>query len=242
MQLYGKNPVIERLKTNPKTIKRILVEEGHVDASYIKSKASKWGIGFQVIPKTKMQKITRTINSQGILAKVEDFRYTDYDELLARTERENLSLVFLDGLTDPQNLGAIIRSLACLGGFAVVLPRKDSVDVTESALRVASGGDNFVAVAKVSNLTQAISEAKKRGVTIAGAVTGEGENLMQAVFSFPVGLVIGSEQKGIRDIIKNQLQLKITIPMSQPRLSFNAAQATTILCYEINKQKTTVKK
>lgn len=237
MRLYGKNPVLERIKANPKTINKIIVQEGHVDAGYIKSKASKWGIAFQLVPQSKIQKIARGINSQGVLAEVEDFRYADYGELLERVERENLSLVFLDGLMDPQNLGAIIRSLACLGEFAVVLPRKDSVDMTDAVFRVASGGDNYVSVAKVANLSHAISEAKKHGISIVGAVTEEGEDLTQVNFMFPVGLVIGSEQKGIRDIVKNQLHVKVTIPMKQPRLSFNAAQATTILCYEIAKQK-----
>jgi 23S rRNA (guanosine2251-2'-O)-methyltransferase len=92
-------------------------------------------------------------------------------------------------------------------------------------------------VAKVSNLSQAISEAKKQGIFIIGAVVGEGDDLSKTQFTFPVGLVVGSEQKGIRDIIKNQLHLKVTIPMKQPRLSFNVAQATTIFCYEITRQK-----
>ncbi|MCX5680688.1 MAG: 23S rRNA (guanosine(2251)-2'-O)-methyltransferase RlmB, partial [Candidatus Omnitrophica bacterium] len=236
-RLYGKNPVLERLKANPKSISKILVQEGHIDAGYVRSKAVKWGIAVQAIPQSKMQKIARGINSQGILAEVEDFRYTDYEELLERVLSENISLVFLDGLMDPQNLGAIIRSLACLGAFAVVLPKKDSVDMTETVFRVASGGDNYVPVAKVSNLSHAISAAKKQGIFIAGAVTEEGEDLTEANFTFPLGLVVGSEQKGIRDIVKDQLHLKVTIPMAQPRLSFNAAQATTILCYEIARQK-----
>jgi 23S rRNA (guanosine2251-2'-O)-methyltransferase len=237
MRLYGKNPVIERLKANPKTILRIFVQEGHVDSGYIKKKASKWGIAVCPVPQTKMLKLCRNVNSQGVLAEVEDFQYTDYQDLLQLAEEKKISLLFLDGLMDPQNLGAIIRSLACLGEFAVVLPRKDSVDMTESVFRVCSGADNYVPVAKVANLVQSISEAKKRGILIVGAVVEQGEDLFQARFTFPLGLVIGSEQKGIRDIVRNQLDLKVTIPMKQPRLSFNAAQAATILCYEITRQK-----
>ncbi|MFA6379246.1 MAG: RNA methyltransferase [Candidatus Omnitrophota bacterium] len=237
MRLYGKNPVLERLKANPRTILRIFVQEGHVDSGYIKKKASKWGIAACSIPQTKMLKLSRSINSQGVLAEVEDFQYADYQELLTLAQEKKTSLVFLDSLMDPQNLGAIIRSLACLGDFAVVLPKKDSVDMTEAVFRVSSGGDNYVPVAKVANFVQAISEAKKRGLMIAGAVVDEGQDLLTTRFPFPLGLVVGSEQKGIREIVRNQLDLKITIPMKQSRMSFNVAQATSILCYEITRQK-----
>ena len=237
MKLYGKNPVLERLKANPTTIQKIYVQEGHADSGYIQKKATKWGIAVYHVPPSKILKIARNVNSQGILADVKDFAYADYADLLREAQAQRLSLVFLDGLTDPQNLGAMIRSLACLGEFAVILPRKDSVDMTEAVLRVASGADNYVAVAKVANLSHAIAEARKQGLTIVGAIVGEGQDLMTARLSFPLGIVIGSEQKGIRDVIKDQLDLKVTIPMKQPRLSFNAAQAATILCYEITRQK-----
>jgi len=237
MRLYGKNPVIERLKANPKSIRKILVEEGHPDAGYVRKKAAQWNIGFCQIPPTKMLKLTRDIHSQGILADVEDFHYVPYEDLLDEAAEKNMSLLFLDGLKDPQNLGAIMRSLACLGRFAIVLPRKDSVDVTDTVCRVASGADNHVPVAKTPNLVAAISAAKKKGFWIAGAVVGAGESVLDVQLQFPLGLVVGSEQKGIREIILNQLDKRITIPMQQPRLSLNAAQATTILCYEITRQK-----
>lgn len=237
MRLYGKNPVIERLKANPKSIRKILVEQGHPDAGYVRKKAAQWNIGFCQIPATKMLKLTRNIHSQGILADVEDFQYTPYDDLLEKAARDRMSLLFLDGLKDPQNLGSIMRSLACLGHFGIVLPRKDSVDITDTVCRVASGADNHVPVARTSNLVAAISMAKKKGFWIVGAVVGDGESVFDTSLHFPLGLVIGSEQKGIREIVLNQLDLKITIPMRQPRLSLNAAQATTILCYEITRQK-----
>jgi 23S rRNA (guanosine2251-2'-O)-methyltransferase len=94
-----------------------------------------------------------------------------------------------------------------------------------------------VRVSKVSNLGQAISQAKDRGFWIAGSVVKDGESIYEVKFPFPLGIVIGSEDKGIRDVIQQRLDVKVTIPMAQPRMSLNAAQATTIFCYEINKQK-----
>src|SRR3989338_5712241 len=154
MKLYGKNSVLERLKSNPESIHRILLEQGHEDHGYIAQKAKKWGIPVAAVPITQIMKLARNHNTQGIIADIDDFVYMSYPELVEQAVEKNKILVFLDGVTDPQNLGAIIRSLGCLGGFAIVLPTHDSVSVTETVLRVASGGDNYVTVSRVSNLAQ----------------------------------------------------------------------------------------
>lgn len=237
MKLYGKNPVLERLKTQPKTIKKILIQEGHLEESYIREKAKKWNIPFFAIPKDRMRKLGDHLNAQGLIVDVDDFAYLTYHDLLDQALEKDQTIIFLDELTDPQNFGGILRSLACLGHFCVVLPKHGSVEVTEAVLRVACGGDNYVPVAKVSNLTNAISDAKEKGFWIAGTVVHGGEDIMTTQLSFPLALVIGSEQKGIRDITKKHLDLGITIPMSEPRLSMNAAHATSIFAYEINRQK-----
>ncbi|MDD3375022.1 MAG: 23S rRNA (guanosine(2251)-2'-O)-methyltransferase RlmB [Candidatus Omnitrophica bacterium] len=237
MKLFGKNSVIERIKSNPKSIRTIYVQTDHADASYIRKKAKKWGIAVYGVAQSKILKMTRNLNSQGVVADVEDFQYTEYSDLLDQALKKKLSLLFLDNLKDPQNLGAIIRSVACLGDFGIVLPKKESVSITEAVFRVASGGDNYVSVSRVSNLSNAISLAKKQGFWIAGSVVEGGEDLSEQSLPFPIGLVIGSEQRGIRDVIRKQIDVSVTIPMKHERLSFNAAQATAILCYEITKQK-----
>lgn len=237
MKLYGKNAVIERLRFNPTSIKKIYLEHGFPGTLFIHKKAKPWGISVLPVPSSKMLKMGRDKNAQGILADVEDFSYVPYEDMLDVALKKNRSLVFLDELKDPQNLGAIIRSLACLGKFSVVLPTHESVSITEAVLRVASGGDNFVPVAKVSNLGNAIRRAKDNGFHIAGAVTKDGKNLNETILPHPLGLVIGSEQKGIRDILRKCLDIELTIPMASDTLSFNVAQATSILCYEITRQK-----
>lgn len=237
MKLYGKNPVIERLRSNPQSIRRILVEQGHEDHGFIAQKARKWGIPVSAVPASQLLKIARNVNTQGIVADVDDFAYMPYAELLEAAVAKQWTLIFLDGITDPQNLGVILRSLGCLGGFAVVLPTKDSVSVTEAVLRIASGGENFVRISQVSNLAQAIVKAKDAGFWIAGSVVEEGEDLTRTNMQFPLGLVLGSEQKGIRDVIKKHVDLQLTIPMMKNKISLNVAQAATIFAYEIVKQK-----
>ena len=237
MKLYGKNPVLERLKSNPKSIRKILIAQDHPELSYIRLKAKKWNIPLFAIPKDRMYKLGQNLHAQGLLVEVEDFSYLPYDELLDQAFDKNQSLIFLDQLNDPQNLGGIIRSLACLGGFGIVLPKHSSVEVTEAVLRVACGGDNYVSISKVSNLGNAIASAKQKGFSIAGTVVKDGQSLMDTAFNFPLALVVGSEQKGIRDIVKKHLNVEVTIPMMHARLSFNVAHAATILAYEITRQK-----
>jgi 23S rRNA (guanosine2251-2'-O)-methyltransferase len=237
MKIYGKNPVLERLKADPKTIKRIFVVAGHPEHSYIATKARKYGIPVLVVHPHQMVKMGKSLNTQGLLMDVEDFAYVPFDDLLDIAAAEGITPIFIDSLTDPQNLGAILRTTGSLGGFAVVLPTHDSVQVTDTVMRVACGGENHVRVSRVSNLGQAISKARAKGFCIAGSVVKGGENIYEAKFSFPLGIVIGSEDKGIRDVLQQRLDVKLTIPMARPRMSLNAAHATTIFCYEINKQK-----
>jgi 23S rRNA (guanosine2251-2'-O)-methyltransferase len=237
MRLYGKNPVLERLKSNPRSIQRIYLEIGHPEASYIHLKARKWGIPVIPVTGVKIQKLTRNLNAQGLLAEVAEFSYLPYPELVSKAAQEKRCLLFLDGLNDPQNLGAMVRSLSCLGSFAIVLPTHNSVSVTDTVLRVACGGENYLPFAKVNNLNQAIIAAKAAGYWLVGAELQGQQNIYETRFVFPVALVVGSEQKGIREVIKRQLDVLVSIPMAQERLSLNVAQATAIFAYEIIRQK-----
>jgi 23S rRNA (guanosine2251-2'-O)-methyltransferase len=237
MKLYGKNPVIERLKSNPKSIRRIMIDEDHVDLEYIRKKCNQNGIGVQTVPHSKIQRLAQNLNTQGILADIEDFTYTAIDELLEHALAKKRVPVFLDNLNDPQNLGGIIRSCGALGFFDIVLPATESVTVTESVLRVACGGENYLSVAKVNNLGNAIEKAKKMGFWILGTVVEEGQSLTETTLKFPLGLVMGSEEKGVRDIILKKLDAKVMIPMKNQRMSLNVAHATSMVCYEIVRQK-----
>lgn len=237
MKIYGKNPVLERLKANPRSVRVIYVEAGHPEHSYIASKAKKHGIPITVVSEHKMIKLGRTLNTQGLIMEVTDFEYGDFEEVLDTAEEEGLTFLFLDSLTDPQNLGAIIRSMGCLGGFVIVLPTHDSVHVTDSVLRVACGGDNYVKICKVNNLNNAIQKAKQKGFWIAGSVVKDGQDVRTLKLPFPLGIVVGCEEKGIREVIQQRLDMRLTIPMAHPRMSLNAANAAGMFCYEITKQR-----
>jgi len=236
MKLAGKNPIYERMRLNPRSIKKIYLQQGFSDATYVRHKAKKLRIPLIEILPGKMQKIGRGKNTQGILADVDDFGYVAFSDLLEQAGKKKRTLVFLDGIMDPQNLGAILRSLGSLGRFSLVIPTHDAVGVTETVLRIASGGENHVPVALVGNLNKAIQEAKEDGYTIVGAVTSDGVSIYDVQLPPRVGLVIGSEQKGIRPGILKSLDVQTTIPMLVASMSLNVASATALYAYEIIRQ------
>lgn len=236
MNLYGRNSIFERLKINPKSIKRILLEEGK-DLSAIRRLCKSKGIPFNCFPQVRFDKFSRGVRSQGVIAEVEEFQYANLEDILEPAKEKPPIILFLDNLNDPQNLGAILRTCGCFGGFAVVLPKHDSVEVTEAALRVASGTENYVPVAKVNGLLPAVILAKERGFWIGGAMTTGGQDIASARLNFPLGLIIGSEAKGIRQSLTKELDFGLSIPMHTGGLSFNAATAAAIFAYEAIRQR-----
>jgi len=237
MVLYGKNSVLERLKTNPKSIRKILLQE-NFNIPEIEKVIKLNNIPVECLSHRELAKIKRVKNLQGIIAKVDGFKYTCFEDLLNRAKNKPLTLIFLDNIYDPQNLGAIIRTAACFGEFAIIIPKFNSCEVNDTVLHVASGGENYISISMVSNLSHAINEAKECGYWIIGAqVSEDAHNINEISFPFPLGLVLGSEGKGIRYGVEKHLDLKVHIPMEGAHLSFNVTIACAIFCYEIAKQR-----
>ncbi len=235
MLLYGKNSVFERLKANPKSIRKIFLQDDF-SAPHIESLMKARNIPVSRVSEKEIYKIKRADNLQGIIAEINQFSYVPFDEIISKTSQKRLSLICLDSISDPQNLGAIIRTLACFGGFAAVIPRHDSCEVNETVLHVASGGDNYVPVSMVTNLSSALRQAKEAGYWISGSLVDGGEDIRKVSLPFPLCLVLGSEGKGLRPGIEKQLELKLNLPMKGAALSFNVSIACAIFCYEIDKQ------
>jgi 23S rRNA (guanosine2251-2'-O)-methyltransferase len=236
LRLFGRNSVLERLRRNPASILKVYLREDK-QLSQVRKLCRNSGICIESLPRSRFKKISRGINSQGIIALTRGFQYFAYEELLGQCFIKKDSLLFLDNIVDPQNFGSIIRSLACLGGFAIVIPVHNSVEVTESVLRVASGGENYVSIARVKNLSSAIELARERGYYIAAAVVEAGQSLYKTALPLPMALIIGCEHKGIRQSLFRYIDLKLTLPMPQSRLSFNVAVACALFAYEIKRQK-----
>jgi len=237
MVLYGRNSVYERLKVNPKSIKIVFLRD-NIELPHIEKLARKNHIPVERVSPRQLGKMKHAKDLQGVVAKVDNFNYISFDDLLGRSKEKQLSLIFLDRLHDPQNLGVIIRTAACFGGFAIVIPRFNACEVTEAVLHVASGGENFVPVAMVSNIVSAMIKAKKAGYWIMGGIlSDEAQYINEVSVPFPVGLVLGSEGEGVRPGVEKQLDIKVRIPMKGAKLSLNVAMASAIFCHEISKQR-----
>jgi 23S rRNA (guanosine2251-2'-O)-methyltransferase len=238
MLLYGKNSVLERLKTDPKSIRKIFLRHNFA-APYIEELIKVNNTPLERLSLSQLTRIKRAETLQGIVARVDRFNYASFEGLLNRPRNKQLTLIFLDRVYDPQNLGAIIRTAACFGGFAIVIPKFKACGINETVLHVASGGENYVSVSMVSNLTNALIAAKKSGHWIMGAVLDNHAKEINTVsLPFPLGLVLGSEGEGIHYGVGKHLDIKVRIPMKGAKLSFNVTCACAILCYEISKQRT----
>lgn len=237
MFLYGRNSVIERLKADPKSVKKIFIQDD-LDCQPIVDAINKNAIPFKRLPRGELINIKQGDNLQGIIAKVEDFNYSGLDALIEKTVKEKAAMIFLDRVTDPQNLGSIIRTAACLGGFSIVIPKYKACEINETVLHVASGGENYVPIALTPNLSTAIIKAKDSGCWIMGAVVGGGAGDVNKIsMPFPLGLVLGSEGEGIRYGVEKHLDIKAAVPMAGAGLSFNVTIACAIFCYEIARRK-----
>ncbi|MCP4652474.1 MAG: 23S rRNA (guanosine(2251)-2'-O)-methyltransferase RlmB [Candidatus Omnitrophica bacterium] len=230
--LYGKNSILERVKTSPQTIKEVFIRDGF-DAVAIVNAVKKARIPLSVVSQRELSKMKRADNLQGIIAKIDSFKYVDFDDLLNSSQK---TLIFLDHLYDPQNLGVIIRTAACFGNFAVIIPKHDACEVTDSVLHVACGGENYVPVSRITNLSQALRKAKDNGYWIVGGVVEDGEDITNTELPFPLGIVMGSEGKGIRQGLLKHIDKKVYIPMTGAALSLNVAMASLVFCYEAIRQ------
>ena len=236
MYLYGKNSVLERLKASPEGIRKIYIQD-NFNAPHIMKIIKSEKIPVTKVTEKELLGIKRADRLQGIVAESSKFRYIPFEELLMNSDGNPLSFIFLDGLNDPHNLGSIMRISACFGGFAIVIPEHGSCEVNETVLHVASGGENFVPVSMVTNLSSSLIKAKKAGYWAVGTVVEGGEDINRATLPFPLCLVLGTEGKGIRYGILKHLDMKVTLSMEGAQLSLNVATACAIFCHEIAKQR-----
>lgn len=236
MYLYGKNSVLERLKSAPASIRQVFIQE-NLNSPEIVGLIKSLKIPFSTVSEKDLLKIKRADRLQGVVAETDKYVYTSFDSLLNIDARNTLTLIFLDSLNDPHNLGSIIRISACFGGFAMVIPEHASCEVNDTVIHVASGGENFVPVAKVTNLSAALIKAKKAGFWAAGTIVEGGQDINHTSFPFPLCLVLGAEGKGIRYGVRKHLDLEVSLPMKGAGLSLNVAMAFAVFAHEIARQK-----
>ncbi len=231
--LVGRNPIREALKSG-RTVEKLLVAQGDLSgaAKDIIRMARDAGAVVQTVDRSRLDQIYPA--HQGMLAYVAAVDYKSLDDILAlAAERgEDPFIVILDGVTDPHNLGAIIRSAECAGAHGVILPERRAAGLGPAAAKAAAGALNYLPIARVKNLNRMIDELKKRGVWVIGTAM-DGEDALSADLTGPVAMVIGSEGEGISRLTLEKCDRTVTLPMKGQIVSLNASVAAGILMYEI---------
>jgi 23S rRNA (guanosine2251-2'-O)-methyltransferase len=234
MILYGVNPVLEALRSHPERVRYVAVSrEQSGRHRKVMDEAKRAGVAVRQFPNAQIEQLAGRGVHNGVIAEVSDSAYADFDEAIER-EATRFVLV-LDGITDPQNLGAILRVAEGFGASLVVIPEHDSAGLTPAAVKASAGASEWIEVAQVTNLARAIEALKKREFWVYAAAAG-GDAPGEIDFRGKVALVLGSEGKGIRRNVLEHCDRTVTIPMEGHVESFNVATAAAVLCYEVARQ------
>lgn len=231
--LTGRNPIREALK-NQHDLEKLLVQKGELSGSAreIVQKAKEQKIQIQVVEKNRLDAIAP--NHQGLIAFASAYQYSTVEEILsyAAEKGEKPFLIVLDGITDPHNLGAIIRTAECAGVHGIILPQHRSVGLTPSAVKSSAGAIEYVKVARVNNLSRTIESLQKEGIWFY-AVTMNGTDYIHTSFDGGVALVIGAEEDGISRLVLEKCDYSVSLPMTGKIDSLNASVAAGIMMYRV---------
>jgi 23S rRNA (guanosine2251-2'-O)-methyltransferase len=236
--VYGINPVLEALRAHPKDVVRVLLERGKdgkrsTGGDRVAQAAEQAGVRVDHTPFGEIQRRSAGGVHQGVGAELAEFRYLELEDVI----HPNAFLLLLDGVTDPQNLGALVRSAHALGAHAVVLPKDRAAGVTPAAVKAAAGAIEHCRIARVTNLARAVEQLKEAGIwTVALAGDGDRE-LADIDLRTPIALVMGSEGGGVRPLVRKTCDHVARIPMAGKVGSLNVSAAGAIALYEVARQR-----
>lgn len=231
--LSGRNPIREAIRSG-RDIEKLLVQRGELSGSAreIVQMAREHHIIVQEVEKSRLDEITP--HHQGMLAFASAYQYATVDSMLdtARQRGEDPFLILLDGVTDPHNLGAIIRTAECVGAHGVIVPERRSVGLTPAAVKASAGAVEHMKVARVTNLNRTMEDLKKQGIWTY-AVTMDGEDYQKVDFHGGVALVIGAEGDGISRLTLENCDYRVSLPLEGSIDSLNASVAAGVMMYRV---------
>ena len=235
--VYGVNPIKILLSREDSSLKKIILADGRGGSSAreILDGARQKNIPVEWMSRQRLDELTGGADHQGMVGLRDAFAYADLDDVL-KNRSPHLShdfIVMLDSILDPQNLGSLIRTAHCLGANGVVIPTDRTASVTPAVMKASAGSAEQLPVARVTNLSRTMDDLKNMGFWIYGACAHDGQNIREQNFNGPVVLVLGSESKGLRPLVKKKCDFLITIPTAGNFDSLNVAVAAGIIQYEI---------
>ncbi len=234
MILYGANPVLEAVRAHPKRVRYIgLTREQNTRMQKLVNEARNAGVAIRIMAMSDIDRMTNRAVHNGVIAEVDAGAYADFHEVMESEETK--FVLILDGITDPQNFGAILRVADGFGVNLVVIPEHESVGLTAGAIKASAGASEWVAVSQVTNLARTIETLKEKGFWVYAA-TADGDRADKVDFSGKVAIVLGSEGKGARKNVLEHCDRNVSVPMFGHIDSFNVASAAAVLCYEVVRQ------
>lgn len=239
-QLEGRNALQEALKSG-RTIDKVFLAAGDTDTALQRLAAQAKDAGAVVVPvdRRKLDAMSVTHAHQGVIALAAAHAYCTIDDILEEAAARGQAplLVICDELSDPHNLGAILRTAECAGAHGVIIPKRRSVGLTATVAKASAGAVEYMKVARVTNLNSAIAELKEKGVWIYGTAADSSVPLYKADLTGPAAIVIGSEGDGISPLVRKNCDVMVSIPMAGRINSLNASAAASILLYEAVRQR-----
>ncbi len=236
--IYGRNAVLEWLKSG-KDMNKIWLERGekHGSIKEIIAKAKEAQVVIVEVEKAKLDELTKE-NHQGVVAAVPPFDYCEVEDILdfAKEKQESPFVLLLDGIEDPHNLGAIIRTAETAGVHGIIIPKRRSASVNSTVSKVSAGATTYMKVARVNNLNDAIRSLKKSGLWIVGTDGEANIDYDDQDLTGPIAIVIGSEGFGMSKLVKENCDFLVKIPMKGKITSLNASVAAGVMLYEVVKQ------
>ena len=238
-RIEGRNAVMEAFRAG-KVIDKLYIQQGLHDGPIqsILREAKKQDCIINFVSSQRLDEISETKKHQGVIANASAYEYAEVDDIpkKARDKGEDPFIVILDGIEDPHNLGAIIRTANQAGAHGIIIPKHRAVGLTATVARTSAGALNYTPVAKVTNISKTIEDLKKEGLWFVCADM-DGQPMYKCNLTGPIGLVVGNEGSGVSDLVKKNCDFTASIPMKGDIDSLNASVAAGILMYEIVRQR-----
>ncbi|MBE6981972.1 MAG: 23S rRNA (guanosine(2251)-2'-O)-methyltransferase RlmB [Ruminococcaceae bacterium] len=239
-QLEGRNALTEALRSG-RTIDKVFIAAGETDRAlqHLAAQAKEAGAVVVSVDRRKLDQMSFTHAHQGVIALAAASTYYTVDDILEEAAQRGQAplLVICDELSDPHNLGAIIRSAECAGAHGVIIPKRRSVGLTATVAKAAAGAVEYMKVARVTNINSTIAELKEKGVWIFGTAAEGSVPMYKADLTIPAAIVIGSEGDGMSQLVRKNCDVTVHIPMQGRITSLNASAAATVLLYEAVRQR-----
>lgn len=236
--IIGRNAVMEALKSDREIEKLILGKGLEGSIKKIAGMAKDKKIPIDYSEKAALDRMAGGKNHQGVIARVSQYEYCAVEDILrrARERGEPPFIAVLDGLEDPHNLGAVMRSAECSGVHGIIIPKRRSAGLTETVAKASAGAIEYMLCAKVSNIGRAVDKLKEQGVWVA-ACDMDGQTYTKQDLTGSLAIVIGSEGSGISRLVREKCDFAVSIPMKGNITSLNASNAAAILMYEVVRQR-----